>query len=372
MRHPVTTMSGTFLVYTGAMLPIKDRITEANTLLANYAVPHESRLGRVFAEPEDDTRFPFQRDRDRIIHSYAFLRLQAKTQVFAAGEMGDHVRTRLTHTMVVAQITRDLARMLRLNEDLAECIALAHDLGHPPFGHAGEEAIDAWMREQGSRFEHNEQSYRIVTLLEKHSSQYKGLNLNREVMEGLLKHSDYLPGGTDAITHTFEAKLTNIADEIAYNAHDCDDGLNAGLFSREELIQVPIAREAYEMTLKRGTYIRGALQHMMVHDLLEHSSLDASHAEPIAFSQTMRAGINELRRFLWDHMYTHPQVRAQSMAGQEIVDRLCRHYFAHPSDKITHLQERTGSSLAEAVKDYVAGMSDTFARSAAAQLRVES
>ncbi len=337
------------------MFPLTERIAQANTLLSPNAVPHEGRLGRKVAEPEDDTRFPFQRDRDRIIHSYAFLRLQGKTQVFAVGEMGDHVRTRLTHTMVVAQISRDLARMLQLNEDLAECIALAHDIGHPPFGHAGEEAIDLWMKEHGSAFEHNLQSHRIVTLLEKHSSHYTGLNLNREVVEGLLKHST-------EITHSLEARLTNIADEIAYHAHDCDDGLNAGLFSREELIAVPLAHEAYERTRERGTYIRGALQHMMVHDLLEHSSLDPHHSDPITFSSGMRHSITELRQFLWDHMYTHPQVISQSKAGQEVVAALCRHYYANPNTKILDMQKRTDATLLEAVKDYVAGMSDTYAK----------
>lgn len=350
------------------MFSLPDRIAAANTLLSPNAVPHGGVRGRVFPEAEDDTRFPFQRDRDRIIHSNAFLRLQAKTQVFAAGEMGDHVRTRLTHTMVVAQISRDVARMMQLNEDLAECIALAHDIGHPPFGHAGEEVIDAWMKEHGSRFEHNEQSFRIVTLLEKHSSQYTGLNLNREVIEGLLKHSMTMPGTATPIHHSLEAKLTNIADEIAYHAHDCDDGLTAGLFSLDELIEVPLAREAYERTKERGTYIRGALQHIMVHNLLEHSTVEPLDTDPIAFSSAMRHSITELRRFLWDHMYTHPQVVNQTKIGQEILDQLCRHFFAHPSDKILELQERTGSTLLEAVKDYVAGMTDTFARTTASGL----
>jgi dGTPase len=350
------------MLYSHTMILLSERITAANKLLSTNATPHEGRLGRIFNEPADDTRFPFQRDRDRIIQSYAFLRLQAKTQVFTAGDRGDHVRTRLTHTMVVAQISRDVARMMQLNEDLAECIALAHDIGHPPFGHAGEEAIDAWMKTHGSHFEHNEQSYRIVTLLERHSSQYKGLNLNREVIHGLLKHSSFFPGTQTAISHSMEAMLTNIADEIAYHAHDCDDGLTAGLFSRDELIRVPLAREAYEMTRERGTYIRGALQHLMVHDLLESSSLSRNDEQPIRFSAPMRQGITELRAFLWTYMYEHPQVRAPAALGQTIVDTLCRSLFAHPTDKILELQERTGSTLLEAVKDYVAGMSDTYAR----------
>src|SRR3989344_4963553 len=163
------------------MQTLSDRIDQANSLLAPYAVPHGTSLGRENPEEEDATRFPFQRDRDRIIHTQAFRRLKHKTQVFVVGK-GDHYRTRLTHTMEVAQISRDMARTLGLNEDLAECIALANDLGHPPFGHAGEDALDQWMRDHGSHFEHNAQSLRIVTLLEEHSSLQKGLNLNREIL----------------------------------------------------------------------------------------------------------------------------------------------------------------------------------------------
>ena len=179
--------------------PVKtldDRITAANSLLASHAVPIQGQRGREQKEPGDETRFPFQRDRDRIIHTQAFRRLKGKTQVFVAGE-GDHYRTRMTHTMEVTQLSRDIARTLSLNEDLAECIALAHDLGHSPFAHMGEEALDAWMKKQGSHFEHNEQSLRVVTLLEEHSSAYRGLNLNREVLEGLKKHS------TEKSSHTW-------------------------------------------------------------------------------------------------------------------------------------------------------------------------
>ncbi len=334
------------------MKPLSQRIQEANALLIPSATPHEGRRGRTYEEPADETRFPFQRDRDRIIHSYSFLRLQGKTQVFAAGE-GDHLRTRLTHTMEVAQISRDLARTLGLNEDLSECIALAHDLGHPPFGHAGEEALNAWMHGHGGHFEHNEQSHRIVTVLEKHSSKYPGLNLNLEIVEGLLKHSP--------LHHTLEARLVNIADSIAYNSHDCDDGLTADLFSREDLLTVPLARQAYEHTRERGTYIRGALQHMLVEDLLKHSSLDSKDNEPISFSPAMAASLKELRNFLWDHMYMHPTVREQAMKGHRIVASLCDLLLKHPNEKIAHLQARTGGTVIEAIKDYVAGMTDAFA-----------
>jgi dGTPase len=342
------------------MKPLAERIHEANRLLIPSAVPHEGRLGREVVEPEDTTRFPFQRDRDRIIHTYSFLRLQGKTQVFVAGER-DHLRTRLTHTMEVAQISRDIARALSLNEDLAECIALAHDLGHPPFGHSGQDALDAWMKKHGSHFEHNEQSVRIVTVLEKHSSQYVGLNVNREVVEGLRKH--------EAIAHSLEARLVNIADAIAYNSHDCDDGLTADLFSREQLLQVPLAKRAYERSRERGTYIRGAIQSMLVEDLLEYSSLAINDREPISFSKDMATALAELQTFLWQNMYMHPIVRTQSENGQRIVTDLCEALLLHPIDKIAHLQQRTGSNTVEAIKDYVAGMTDAYAEQSLQMLK---
>lgn len=352
------------------MLPLSDRIKQANTLLGSFAVPHEGRLGRRVEEPDDETRFPFQRDRDRILQSTAFRRLQGKTQVFVSGE-GDHFRTRLTHTMEVAQISRDVARVLAINEDLAECIALAHDLGHPPFGHTGEEALDAWMLEHKSHFEHNEQSYRIITVLEKRSSQYMGLNLNREVEEGLLKHSSVHPTEGHAIIPTLEAELANLADEIAYTSHDCDDGLTAELFSRDELTEIPLAREAWDRAQKRGTYIRGSLVHMLVKDLLETSLPDiaSQSGEPrIRLSPPMRESLTELRHFLTTRMYPHPRIRIKADEGKEIVTALCRHYFKHPSDKILAIQKRTESDLPSAIKDYVAGMTDNFAWLQAAEL----
>ncbi|HLD71473.1 MAG TPA: dNTP triphosphohydrolase, partial [Candidatus Peribacteraceae bacterium] len=173
------------------MKDLKERLAAANSLLAPYAVPHQGLLGRVHKEADDETRFPFQRDRDRIIHTQAFRRLKGKTQVFVTGDTNfgtDHYRTRLTHTLEVAILSRDMARTLGLNEDLAESVALAHDLGHPPFGHAGEEALDHWMHDYDLHFEHNAQSLRLATILEQHSSQWQGLNLNREILEGLQKH----------------------------------------------------------------------------------------------------------------------------------------------------------------------------------------
>jgi len=349
-------------------------------------------LGRPVKEPEDGTRSPFQRDRDRIVHTQAFRRLQGKTQVFVAGE-GDHFRTRLTHTMEVAQIARDMARTLGLNEDLAECIALAHDLGHPPFGHRGEETLDAWMAGQGLSFEHNMQSVRVVTLLEQHSPLAQGLNLNREVIEGLQKHLEALVNSspdrpslprTDAsgsehlVRGSLEAQAVNAADEIAYLGHDCDDGLRAGLFSLEGASTLPLVRRGNDLRRARKTELRGALIHLLVTDLYTETerrlraanirTLEDVYAAPdplIAFSPAMEKELKTLRAFLWANMYDHPRVIQASKEGQEIVRHLCDRYLKNPSEKVLALQEQTSGTLAEAVKDYVAGMTDLYARSQA-------
>ncbi len=362
--------------YTLYLMPLTERLQQANTLLAPYAVPHERTLGREIKEPEDETRFPFQRDRDRIIGAQAFRRLKGKTQVFVAGG-SDHVRTRLTHTMEVAQISRDIARTLGLNEDLAECIALAHDLGHPPFGHAGEEALDAWMETQGLRFEHNEQSLRIVTQLEEHSSLFAGLNLNREILEGLKKHltpHDEPEASSSGHIPTLEGQLVNLADEIAYTAHDCDDGLSAKLFTFDEIIALPLTNTAAKRANARGTSLRGALIHLLVTDLYaateqalkthEIHTLDDVAVAPVSlvrFSDTVQQELNVLHDFLWQHLYLHPQVQACNSRGQSIVTELCQHYAKHPTDKILSLAKKTQGSLPEAIKDYVSGMTDTYA-----------
>ncbi|MBI3331842.1 dNTP triphosphohydrolase [Candidatus Peregrinibacteria bacterium] len=392
------------------MKSLSDRLKAANSILAAYAVPHHGQLGRVSEEPSDDTRFSFQRDRDRIIHTQAFRRLKGKTQVFVAGE-GDHYRTRLTHTMEVAQIGRDIARTLGLNEDLTEAIALAHDLGHPPFGHAGEDALNRWMREHASRFEHNEQSLRIVMLLEEHSSLYRGLNLNREILEGLQKHRPSLnelrptgrsahdlpaivrlrrttagsPTPTQSLASnvsppesprglSLEAQIVNIADEIAYTSHDAEDGLRAGLFSLEEITRTALGKKALEKSRPRGTSLRGALIHLLVTDLYEISGemlrrknirtladVYAAETPLIAFSPARQKDLDTLRDFLWKHMYLHPSVLGASERGKKILWDLCEGFFARPTEKILELQKQTASTLPEAVKDYVAGMTDDFA-----------
>ncbi|MDD4287457.1 MAG: dNTP triphosphohydrolase [Candidatus Peribacteraceae bacterium] len=395
------------------MLPLKERLQQANTLLAPYAVPHQGTLGRTVKEPEDETRFPFQRDRDRIIHTQAFRRLKGKTQVFVAGG-SDHVRTRLTHTMEVAQISRDIARTLGLNEDLAECIALAHDLGHPPFGHAGEEALNAFMEQHGEHFEHNEQSLRIVTVLEEHSKLTPGLNLDREILEGLQKHST--PFDTSTTTNEIiarrqalpawsassqgkdgswkenlrfsfhallEAQVVNLADEIAYTAHDCDDGIGSQMFAFAEITAIPLAKKAADRAAARGTKLRGALIHLLVSDLYAATEQELdTHAirtlrevaavpgPLVRFSPAMDLDLQALHDFLWQRLYLHPHVLACNAYGQSIVTALCRQYASHPSDKILALMQKNSSLLPEAVKDYVSGMTDAFALKQAQELKL--
>lgn len=358
-------------------MDLASRITQANTLLAPYAVPHGGTLGREQNDTEERTRFPFQRDRDRVIHSDAFRRLKHKTQVFVAVE-GDHFRTRLTHTLEVAQISRDMARTLSLNEDLAECIALAHDLGHTPFGHAGEEAMHECMEPYGKRFEHNEQSYRICTVLEKRKEHAFGLNLNREVLEGLMKHAT--PHDTPtahSLTHspTIEAQLVNIGDEIAYTSHDMEDGMRAELFSLNDIKNI-LPKNVLTRHEKDGTSIRSALIDFLVEDIygvvrertntLKLSSLDDVYrtTDPIvAFSHDVQAAVTKIREFLWTRMYLHPLVKGQADEGKMIIKKLFVSYMKNPPVEVSALRERFDCDLEDAVKDYIAGMTDTFAMS---------
>jgi dGTPase len=362
---------------------LSNRFQQANSLLAPYAVMHGEGLGRVHAEEQDETRFPFQRDRDRIIHTQAFRRLQHKTQVFAAGT-GDHYRTRMTHTLEVAQISRDIARTLSLNEDLAESVALAHDLGHTPFGHAGEEAMRSCVEPYGKSFEHNEQSLRIVTVLEDRSSQFPGLNLMREVHEGMMKHRtphDYADGSAIPRAPTLEAQVVNLADEIAYTAHDTDDGLRAGVFTLGELSALRLPAAALSRAERRGTDIRGSLVTVLVTDLYQTSQAllegqkilslaDVYHCKSplIDFSAAMQEDLKELRAFLWKRFYLSEKVTSQAQHGRETIAALFEAYMQSPPPKVISLQQKTGGALEEAVKDYIAGMTDIFALGARAEL----
>lgn len=319
--------------------------------LSAYSTPLRGTLGRVQKESDDAMRLPFQRDRDRILSTQAFRRLQGKTQVFVTG-LNDHYRTRLTHTLEVAGISRNIARFFGLNEDLCECIALAHDLGHPPFGHTGEAALDAWMHRYGEHFEHNEQSLRIVTILETHSSEYLGLNLNREVLLGLQKHG--------SLPLSLEAQVVNTADEIAYIAHDCEDGMEQKLFSLQDLLCIPLLKDLHTSSSKRGTSLRGALITHCIDDLAT-----ASTWERITFSPALQSSLDTIRTFFWDHLYLHPTVKKQTEEGGALITHLCERLMEHPSPKISALRERTGSTQVQAVKDFVAGMTDAYAQSVA-------
>ncbi len=358
------------------MRPLLERMTQANTLLAPYAVPHGGRLGRVYTEPEDATRFPFQRDRDRIIHTQAFRRLKHKTQVFVSGH-GDHYRTRITHTLEVAQVSRNVARTLGLNEDLAEAIALAHDLGHTPFGHAGEDAVAACMKPFGKTFEHNEQSLRIVRLLERRSSLYPGLNLSCEVLEGLIKHRDLadMPAGhVLPRSLSLEAQIVNLADEISYTAHDTDDGLRAELFTSAIVQGTALGKAAAVLATSKASELRSAIVDLLVTDLYaetetrlrEHkirtlADVYVAKQPLVGFSSEMEDMLREHREFLWRHLYKSASVLKQAAHGKNVITKLFSAYLTSPPDKVKALKKETDSSPEEAVKDYIAGMTDTFA-----------
>ncbi|MDP2808613.1 MAG: deoxyguanosinetriphosphate triphosphohydrolase [Rhodocyclaceae bacterium] len=357
--------------------------------LAAYAVSDANSRGRIHAEPRPKARSEFQRDRDRIIHSTAFRRLEYKTQVFVNHE-GDLFRTRLTHSIEVAQIARTLARALRLNEDLAEAIALAHDLGHTPFGHAGQDALNECMREHGG-FEHNLQSLRIVERLEERYGAFDGLNLMFETREGILKHcspasarelgelgrrflEDKLP--------SLEAQICNLADEIAYNAHDIDDGLRSGLITVEALEQVGLfARHATKAraefpSLSERRLIHETVRRMIdaqVTDLLAEAvrriahvgvaTLEDVHAAPllIGFTDAMRDENRALKQFLHEHLYRHYQVLRMTAKARRIIEDLFGAFTADPRLLPPQYQRVAEADKSRTIADYIAGMTDRYA-----------
>ncbi|WP_206931269.1 deoxyguanosinetriphosphate triphosphohydrolase [Roseococcus thiosulfatophilus] len=367
-----------------------------STPKAPYAV--RTTRGRLHAEPEDQSRTPWQRDRDRIIHSRAFRRLQYKTQVFVFHE-GDHFRTRLTHSIEVAQIARSLARRLRLDEDLAEALALAHDLGHPPFGHAGEEALDGLMRSHGG-FDHNAQSLKHVTQLERRYAGFDGLNLSWETLEGLAKHNGpvrrpapYLARynavqdlelGTHA---SAEAQVAALADDIAYNNHDLEDGLRAGLFTVEEVAAMALPRQALAEARAAHPNLpadRAAPEMVrrvigaMIRDVgeeterrlatLSPASVDAIRAAPqpvVAFGPAMREANAEMREFLFERMYRHFRVNRATQKSKRVVQILFQLLHGGPQMLPDEWRARAGEAgspqAAETVGDYIAGMTDRYA-----------
>jgi dGTPase len=363
--------------------------------LAPYASRSAASRGRRHAEVPAPTRSEFQRDRDRIVHSTAFRRLVYKTQVFLNHE-GDLFRTRLTHSIEVAQLGRSIARSLGLNEDLVEAIALAHDLGHTPFGHAGQDALHDCMKAHGG-FEHNLQSLRVVDQLEQRYPAYDGLNLCFETREGILKHCSRKdarrlelaePGGVgrrflEGSQPSLEAQLCNLADEIAYNAHDIDDGVRSGLLSMEQLDEVPLVarlrREALqdhpslEQAPRRWLFetIRRMLS-LQVYDVIDATrerlaqsnpgSADAARRLPrlLCFSEDMEASSGVLKRFLFKQLYRHPQVMETTGRAQRIVADLFRVYTEAP-EELPPEHRAAGDARFRAVADYVAGMTDRFA-----------
>ena len=363
------------------------------TTLASYAAnPAESR-GRKFKESDPQGRNQFQRDRDRIIHSSAFRRLEYKTQVFVNHE-GDLFRTRLTHSIEVAQIGRAIARNLNLHEDLVEGVALAHDLGHTPFGHAGQDALNECMRDFGG-FEHNLQSLRVVDLLEQRYAEFDGLNLTFELREGILKHcslnnakllGDVGERFINKEQPSLEAQLTNLADEIAYNNHDVDDGLRSGLITLEQLEQVTLfadnlnkVRTQYPELLGRRLIhetVRRMINALVV-DLCEQSKVNIAYAAPktiddvrshamlISFSPAMREQQTELKRFLRTNLYQHYRVNRMTSKAQRIVRDLFQIFMQDVKLMPDEFQQRakldSTTDQARAVADYIAGMTDRYA-----------
>ena len=372
---------------------------------AVYASDPAQCRGRRIAQPSASERSPFQRDKDRIIHSSAFRRLKGKTQVFVSHE-GDYYRTRLTHSLEVAQIARSIARVLGLDEDLAECLALAHDLGHPPFGHSGEDALEAGMKAYGG-FDHNAQTLRIVEKLEGRYAEFDGLNLTWETLEGIAKHNGPLVTPENdatklpwALRHlddwerleldTFagpEAQVAAIADDIAYNNHDIDDGLRAGLFSVSDISDVPVVGEAFADVRRRYPDIsEDRLIHEAVRDLIglmvadvlsetrarleDHTPKSADDIRAldrpvVSFSDAFRAQEGPLRAFLYENMYKHYKVNRMMGQATRVVGELFQLFLDDPDILPTELRRQCDGPktkhTSRVVCDYIAGMTDTFA-----------
>jgi dGTPase len=357
--------------------------------LAPYAANPEQTFGRVHDEQPSSTRNAFQRDRDRIIHSTAFRRLEYKTQVFVNHE-GDLFRTRLTHSIEVAQLARAIARTLKLHEDLTEAIALAHDLGHTPFGHAGQDALNECMREYGG-FEHNLQSLRVVEQLELRYAEFDGLNLTFEVREGILKHCSIKNAKQlgevgqrfiDKTSPSLEAQLTNYADEIAYNNHDIDDGLRSGLITIDQLSKVDLfARNLAEVKalypkLEHRRLVNETVRRMintLVVDLCNQTAKNIALHEPasiadirklpqlVHFSSDIAEQNLKLKQFLRKNLYHHYQVNRMSAKAARILRELFTAFFENTGLLPNEFQAYAETDKARAVADYIAGMTDRFA-----------
>lgn len=376
---------------------MKSPVSKTNFHLAPFACnPGDSR-GRVYATSDSPTRSQYQRDRDRIIHSTAFRRLQHKTQVFLHHE-GQHYRTRLTHTLEVSQIARSLARALNVNEDLAEAIALAHDLGHTPFGHAGERALNEVMAPWGG-FDHNLQALRTLCILENRYAEHDGMNLTWETLEGTLKHNGpldsvpnlgFLPAEFDLEINThasIEAQIAAIADDIAYDAHDIDDAVRAGLIELSQLAQLPVlgnivtrietrwpdlARDRKTHEVQRGLITR------FIENVIEHTAISLQETDPqspedvrkagktlVVFSPDFVEAETQIKQFLFKNVYRAPSVMKPVVASQKLVERLFGAYFTGenlPPEWQARLEKcSTERTKARVIADYIAGMTDPFA-----------
>ena len=381
-------------------------------MLATYASDPTRTRGRLYGEDESAFREPFQRDRDRIIHSSAFRRLKHKTQVFVEHE-GDYFRTRLTHSIEVAQVARTISGALGLNSHLTEAVALAHDLGHTPFGHTGEDALDALMAPYGG-FDHNAQALKIVTSLERHYAEWDGLNLSWETLEGIAKHNGPVTGdlpyaladydarhSLELGTHAgAEAQVAALADDIAYNNHDLDDGLRAGLFTVEDICALPIIGDAFaevdakypglDAKRRRHEALRRVFG-VMVSDVLVTSKRLLQEANPgsvediralgrpvIRFSDGLWADLKVIRKFLFTRMYRAPSVVEMRKRVTAVVDDLFPLFLAQPEllpgDWHADLEQARGddTALARLVADYIAGMTDRFALQTHARLVVRA
>ena len=354
----------------------------------DYASDPARSRGRFQIEPESRTRTPFQRDRDRIIHSKAFRRLKHKTQVFVSS-YSDHYRSRLTHTIEVAQISRHLSRLLQLNEDLSECIALAHDLGHSPFGHSGERELNRLLSQHGG-FEHNLHSLKIVEKLEKKYPTFDGLNLSFEVLEGLKKHLTPWDkpklDPSQKVFITLEAQIANIADEIAYNNHDLDDGLSSGLLDPEHLLSsLALWQEANAKIKEQYANLEEHQRHHLINsylisaqvtDVFTHSSQliqdlhlqsldDVQHIDYqlITFNPEMQEKNNQLRRYLHKHLYKHPDIQLSNERGDAIITALFKHFQAKPELLPSSFLSMKSPDypIEQVIGDYIANMTDKYA-----------
>ncbi len=354
--------------------------------LAPYGMRSSRSRGRRYPEEEHPLRTCYQRDRDRVIHSSSFRRLEYKTQVFVNHE-GDNYRTRLTHSLEGAQIGRTVARALGLNEELTEVLVLGHDLGHTPFGHSGERVMDELMKDHGG-FEHNRQTLRILEVLEERYPGFPGLNLTWEAREGMIKHqpdadatapAEYAPGEAP----TLEAQLVDFVDEIAYNNHDIDDGLTSGMITVEQICAVPLFREAHESVLAQGNADDRVLRHQVVRRIINRCTEDLigstlrnlqgarvgsveevrrAGRRLVGYSQEMTAAVRELKEFLLRNMYRHYRVVRMGDKAGRILRDLFQSYLSEPRQLPPHTQEQIErDGVHRVICDYIAGMTDRFA-----------